>query len=62
MYLTVGLMSHTDPNVIMMLLQNHVLGLQVKHKDKWVDVKPMHDGLIVNVNNFLQVIYSQKFP
>uniref|UniRef100_A0A2N9IPT6 Fe2OG dioxygenase domain-containing protein n=1 Tax=Fagus sylvatica TaxID=28930 RepID=A0A2N9IPT6_FAGSY len=39
--LTVGITPHTDPGVITVLLQNHVAGLQVKHGDEWVNVKPV---------------------
>lgn len=53
--LTVGITSHTDPGFITVLLQNHVPGLQVKHGDAWVDVKPLPGGLIINVGDFLQV-------
>ena len=53
--LTVGITSHTDPGVITVLLQNHVPGLQVKHGDEWVNVKPVPGGLIINAGDFLQV-------
>ena len=53
--LTMGIISHTDPVVLTVLLQNQVPGLQVKHGDEWVDVKPVPGGLIINVGDFLQV-------
>ena len=53
--LTVGITPHTDPGVITVLLQNHVAGLQVKHGDEWVNVKPLPGGLIINAGDFLQV-------
>ena len=53
--LTVGITPHTDPGVLTVLVQNQVPGLQVKHGDVWVDVEPLHGGLIVNVGDFLQV-------
>ena len=53
--LTVGITPHTDPGVITVLLQNHVAGLQVKHGDEWVNVKPVPGGLIINAGDFLQV-------
>ena len=52
-----GITPHTDPRIITVLLQNHVAGLQVKHGEEWVDVKPYHGSLIINVGDFLQVIY-----
>lgn len=53
--LTVGITPHTDPGVVTVLLQNRVPGLQVKHGDEWVNVKPAPEGLIINVGDFLQV-------
>ena len=56
--LTMGLASHTDPTVLTVLLQNHVPGLQVRHGDEWVDVKPVPGGLIINAGDFLQVTHD----
>lgn len=53
--LTVGIVPHTDPGTVTVLLQDNVGGLQVKHEGEWVDVKPVHGGLIINVGDFLQV-------
>ncbi|KAK3043533.1 hypothetical protein RJ639_002112 [Escallonia herrerae] len=52
--LTVGLSHHTDPGALTVLVQNEVGGLQVKHGEEWVDVKPIKGALIVNVGDFLQ--------
>ncbi|XP_050243630.1 1-aminocyclopropane-1-carboxylate oxidase homolog 1-like isoform X4 [Quercus robur] len=59
--LTVGITSHTDPGVITVLLQNHVPGLQVKHGDEWVNVKPVPGGLIINAGDFLQIISNGEY-
>lgn len=53
--LTVGIKEHTDPGFLTVLLQNHVPGLQVRHENEWLDVKPVPGGLIINVGDFLQV-------
>lgn len=55
--LTMGITPHTDPCAITLLLQNQVPGLQVKHEDEWVDVNPVHGGIIVNIGDFLQVCH-----
>ncbi|XWS66646.1 hypothetical protein CRYUN_Cryun05aG0218400 [Craigia yunnanensis] len=52
--LTLGITSHTDPGVVTVLLQNQIQGLQVRHEDEWVNVEPVHGGLIINVGDFLQ--------
>ncbi|CAA0837834.1 1-aminocyclopropane-1-carboxylate oxidase homolog 4 [Striga hermonthica] len=53
--LTLGIKAHTDPGIITIVLQNEVQGLQVRHGEEWVDVKPVPGGLIVNIGDFLQV-------
>ncbi|KAA8516745.1 hypothetical protein F0562_017057 [Nyssa sinensis] len=58
--LTMGIISHTDYGVLTVLLQNQVQGLQVKHRDEWVDVKPLHGGLIINIGDFLQIISNDE--
>lgn len=59
--LTMGITSHTDPTMITVLLQNQVQGLQVKHGQEWVDVKPLHGGLIINIGDLLQVTHNSFF-
>ena len=53
--LTVGLVYHTDPDVLTVLQQDNVGGLQVKYGEDWVDVKPVSGALIINVGDLLQV-------
>ncbi|KAL3536088.1 hypothetical protein ACH5RR_004549 [Cinchona calisaya] len=59
--LTMGITSHTDPGIITVLLQNQVQGLQVKHGDQWVDVKPLPGGLIINIGDFLQIVSNGEY-
>ncbi|XP_071908448.1 1-aminocyclopropane-1-carboxylate oxidase homolog 4-like [Coffea arabica] len=59
--LTMGMTSHTDPGTITVLLQNQVPGLQVKHGDAWVDVKPLPGGLIINMGDFLQIVSNGEY-
>ncbi|KAF3442791.1 hypothetical protein FNV43_RR16708 [Rhamnella rubrinervis] len=54
--LTMGIQSHTDPAILTVLLQNHVSGLQVKHDNAWVDIKPLHGALVINIGDLLQII------
>lgn len=58
--LTVGLTSHSDPGVLTLLLQDHMGGLQVKHGEGWVDVKPVPGALVINVGDLLQVSVKYK--
>ncbi|KAK6147225.1 hypothetical protein DH2020_018137 [Rehmannia glutinosa] len=59
--LTLGITPHTDPGIITVLLQNEIQGLQVKHGDEWVDVKPIPGGLIVNIGDFLQIVSNGEY-
>ncbi|KAL6138343.1 hypothetical protein ACLB2K_063626 [Fragaria x ananassa] len=59
--LTVGITSHTDPGIVTVLLQNHVPGLQVRHQNEWVDVKPVPGGLVINIGDLLQIISNGEY-
>ncbi|XP_042505346.1 1-aminocyclopropane-1-carboxylate oxidase homolog 1-like [Macadamia integrifolia] len=59
--LTLGVTSHTDPGVLTVLLQNHIRGLQVKHEDEWLDVKPVPDALIINIGDILQMLSNNEY-
>lgn len=54
-----GLCAHTDKNIVTILHQNQVDGLEVKTKDgKWIKVKPSQDSFLVMVGDSLCVIKS----
>jgi hypothetical protein len=53
--LTFGLPGHTDPNVLTVLLQGHVSGLQVYKNGQWCAVQPIPNAFVVNVGDQLQV-------
>ncbi|XP_002525989.2 1-aminocyclopropane-1-carboxylate oxidase homolog 4 [Ricinus communis] len=59
--LTVGITSHTDPGVLTLLLQDSVGGLQVKHGDEWVDVKPVPGALVINIGDILQIMSNDEY-
>lgn len=51
-----GLQSHTDKNIVTILYQNEVEGLEVQTKDgKWFDVKPSKGSFIVMIGESLHV-------
>ena len=52
--LTVGTTKHSDSGFLTVLLQDHIGGLQVLYKDKWIDITPVSGALIVNVGDLLQ--------
>lgn len=58
---TAGLVDHSDPGVLTILLQDQIGGLQVKKEGEdgewwWVDVQPVLGAVVVNVGDLLQVL------
>ncbi|XP_026397294.1 1-aminocyclopropane-1-carboxylate oxidase homolog 1-like [Papaver somniferum] len=59
--LTFGITKHSDADFFTILLQdNHISGLQVLHKNQWVDVPPVHGALIVNLGDLFQLITNDR--
>ncbi|KAL3742802.1 hypothetical protein ACJRO7_018158 [Eucalyptus globulus] len=59
--LTYGLPGHTDQNLITILLQDDVPGLQVLRDGKWIAVNPIPNTFIVNIGDQMQVISNDKY-
>ncbi|XP_045808762.1 1-aminocyclopropane-1-carboxylate oxidase homolog 1-like [Trifolium pratense] len=59
--LTMGTGKHADVDFVTVLLQDHIGGLQVLHKDMWIDVPPLPEALVVNIGDLLQLISNDKF-
>ncbi|KAK2637334.1 hypothetical protein Ddye_032126 [Dipteronia dyeriana] len=54
--LVLGISPHSDASTITLLIQDDELtGLQIRHKQKWVPVKPIPNAIVVNVGDALQV-------
>lgn len=50
-----GVASHQDYNLLTLLLQDHVGGLEVEARDgSWIEVKPVPDAFIVNYGNIME--------
>ncbi|KAI3855719.1 hypothetical protein MKX03_015595 [Papaver bracteatum] len=57
--LTFGITKHSDADFLTISLpDNHISGLQVLHKNQWVDVPPVHGALIVNIGDLFQASVS----
>jgi len=54
--LTTGLVPHHDANLLTLLHQGDVGGLQVLKEGRWVAVRPHSGAFAVNAGNMLQVI------
>ncbi|XVF80328.1 hypothetical protein PTKIN_Ptkin15bG0061700 [Pterospermum kingtungense] len=59
--LTYGLPAHADPNVITILLQDDVPGLQVLKDSKWIAVNPIPYTFIVNIGDQIQVLSNNRY-
>jgi isopenicillin N synthase-like dioxygenase len=61
--LTLGLPKHCDPNLITLVLQGKVQGLQVLKDGQWLAVEPLPNAFVVNIGYMLQVhpIFSYSF-
>lgn len=53
-----GISDHTDPQMLSVLYQDQVGGLQVLRDDKWVGIRPDDDTFVVNIGDTFQVSKS----
>lgn len=52
----IGLHSHTDKNIVTILYQNHVEGLQVQTKDgKWINFQPSPHSFVAMIGDSFHV-------
>ncbi|KAL6271461.1 hypothetical protein ACE6H2_028372 [Prunus campanulata] len=58
--LTLGLPKHSDVNLITLLLQEQVHGLQVLKDKQWLAVEPVPNAFVVNIGHMLQIISNGK--
>ncbi|KAK6774340.1 hypothetical protein RDI58_029579 [Solanum bulbocastanum] len=59
--LAIGTGRHADNDFFTVLLQDDIGGLQVFHKNQWVDVPPTNGALVVNIGDILQLISNDKY-
>ncbi|KAL4024794.1 hypothetical protein IC575_013164 [Cucumis melo] len=59
--LTIGISEHSDTDFITVLLQDLVGGLQIRHQNKWIDVRPVAGALVVNIGDLMQLITNDRF-
>ncbi|OMP09753.1 Oxoglutarate/iron-dependent dioxygenase [Corchorus olitorius] len=58
--LALGFSKHCDPNLITILHQGDIYGLQVFKDGEWIGVEPLHNAIVVNIGNQLQIISNNK--
>ncbi|KAK2414367.1 protein SRG1 [Trifolium repens] len=57
-----GLSPHSDASTITLLMQDDdVPGLEIRHKGNWVPVTPLSDALVVNVGDIIEIWSNGKY-
>ncbi|KAJ8617899.1 hypothetical protein MRB53_014085 [Persea americana] len=59
--LTLGVSQHWDKGALTLLMQNDVDGLQVKHKGRWVAVRPTPGMFTVTLGNYMEELSNGKY-
>lgn len=60
--LTLGLSSHSDPGGLTILLQDdQIPGLQVRHNQGWARVEPLPGALVVNIGDQIQILTNDEY-
>ncbi|KAJ9547996.1 hypothetical protein OSB04_020539 [Centaurea solstitialis] len=59
--LAMGISKHRDPNIITVLYQENMCGLQVLKDGQWFGVEPFPNAFVVNLGQQLKVISNGKF-
>lgn len=53
--LVLGVSPHSDGSTITLLLQDDdITGLQIRHENKWVPVKPIPNAIVVNIGDAME--------
>ncbi|KAF6135461.1 hypothetical protein GIB67_015314 [Kingdonia uniflora] len=58
---TLGLPKHCDPNVLTLLFQGDVSGLQVFKDGELIDVNPLPNVLVVNLGLMLEIVLFKAY-
>ncbi|KAJ4953710.1 hypothetical protein NE237_030542 [Protea cynaroides] len=56
-----GISAHTDSTVLSIVNQDQVGGLQVFKDDRWIEIKPIPNTLIVNIGGMFQAMSNDEY-
>ncbi|XP_057832893.2 jasmonate-induced oxygenase 4 isoform X2 [Cryptomeria japonica] len=56
-----GLRPHSDGNLLTVLIDDQVDGLQVRKGEEWFTISPVPGSLVVNIGDLLQIISNGKY-
>ncbi|MQL99762.1 hypothetical protein Taro_032485 [Colocasia esculenta] len=64
--LTLGVVAHTDPTALTVLVQNEVGGLLIKKGSvfddgEWFEIDPVPGAIIINIGDILQIISNDEY-
>ncbi|XWS74939.1 hypothetical protein CRYUN_Cryun01aG0041500 [Craigia yunnanensis] len=60
--LVLGVSPHSDGSALTLLLQDdEITSLQIKHKEEWIPVKPIPNSLVVNVGDATEILSSGMY-
>jgi isopenicillin N synthase-like dioxygenase len=57
-----GIHGHTDPQIVSIVFQDEVGGLQVLRNGKWIGIRPDDSTFVVNVGDTFQVLRHAPLP
>ncbi|XP_022748497.1 protein SRG1-like [Durio zibethinus] len=60
--LVLGISPHSDSSALTLLLQDdEITALQIKHKQSWVNVKPVPNSLVVNIGDATEILSNGMY-
>ncbi|MFQ6647047.1 hypothetical protein Gotur_019310 [Gossypium turneri] len=60
--LVLGISPHSDGSLFTLLLQDdEINGLQIKHKEVWIDAKPIPNSLVVNIGDAIEILSNGMY-
>ncbi|XVF83720.1 hypothetical protein PTKIN_Ptkin16aG0514400 [Pterospermum kingtungense] len=60
--LVLGVSPHSDGSILTLLLQDdEITGLQIKHKEAWIPVKPVPNSLVVNIGDATEILSNGMY-
>jgi len=57
----IGCGAHSDYGTVTLLLQDSIGGLQIQHKDQWIDATPIPGTLVINVGDCMEFLTNGAF-
>ncbi|EOY18071.1 2-oxoglutarate (2OG) and Fe(II)-dependent oxygenase superfamily protein, putative [Theobroma cacao] len=60
--LVLGISPHSDGGSLTLLLQDdEITGLQIRHKEEWIPVKPIPNSLVMNIGDAVEILSNGMY-